>query len=258
MRAVNRATALQSARFDGPLGPSEQRVPAIRAPGGLIVHFVPEALGADGLYDSDFLPEPDGQAGTADCGLCAIDHVALGLGHDQLDTWVLFCRAVLDLQAGDSLELADPFGLVRSCGVADAGRNVRLVLNVSTSRRAGTARAPGAAGAVVQHIALDSADIFASVDRLRGAGVAFVPISPNYYDDLPTRFDLAPGQVARLRASGVLFDRSPQGDYFHIYGESVAGRFFFEIVQRTGRYDGYGAVNAPARMASQAQSATAA
>ena len=82
-----------------------------------------------------------------------------------------------------------------------------------------------------------------------------MPISPNDYEDLPTRFDLAPEQVARLRASGVLFDRSPQGDYFHIYGESVAGRFFFEIVQRTGRDDGYGAVNAPARMASQAQSA---
>ena len=132
---------------------------------------------------------------------------------------------------------------------------MRLVLNVSTSRRTGTARALSPTGAAVQHIALDSADIFASVAALREAGVAFVPISPNYYDDLPTRFDLAPGLVERLRESGVLFDRSPQGDYFHIYGESFAGRFFFEIVQRSGGYDGYGALNAPARMAAQAQAA---
>ena len=53
---------------------------------------------------------------------------------------------------------------------------------------------------------------------------------------------------------GILFDRTPAGDYFHIYSESFAERFFFEIVQRVGDYDAYGALNAPARMASQAQS----
>jgi 4-hydroxyphenylpyruvate dioxygenase len=82
-----------------------------------------------------------------------------------------------------------------------------------------------------------------------------VPISPNYYDDLPTRFDLRPEVVARLRELGILYDRSADGEYFHIYGESFADRFFFEIVQRNDRYDAYGAMNAPARMASQAHSA---
>ena len=43
------------------------------------------------------------------------------------------------------------------------------------------------------------------------------------------------------------------GEYLHVYGESFADRFFFEIVQRVGDYEGYGALNAPARMASQAQ-----
>ena len=60
-----------------------------------------------------------------------------------------------------------------------------------------------------------------------------------------------------MRALGVLFDRTPNGDYFHIYTESFADRFFFEIVQRAGVYDAYGAVNAPARMAAQAQQASA-
>jgi 4-hydroxyphenylpyruvate dioxygenase len=31
------------------------------------------------------------------------------------------------------------------------------------------------------------------------------------------------------------------------------GRFFFEVVQRSGGYDQYGAANAPVRMAAQAQ-----
>jgi 4-hydroxyphenylpyruvate dioxygenase len=60
-----------------------------------------------------------------------------------------------------------------------------------------------------------------------------------------------------MRTLGILFDRAADGDYFHIYTESFGDRFFFEIVQRTGAYDAYGALNAPARMASQAQQAGA-
>jgi 4-hydroxyphenylpyruvate dioxygenase len=88
---------------------------------------------------------------------------------------------------------------------------------------------------------------------LRAAGVRFVPISPNYHDDLPTRFDLPAGLAQQLRERGILFDRSPQGDFLHAYTEPFEGRFFFEVVQRLGGYDGYGALNAPARMAAQAE-----
>jgi 4-hydroxyphenylpyruvate dioxygenase len=108
-------------------------------------------------------------------------------------------------------------------------------------------------GGAVHHIALRCSDIFASVERLRAAGTRFVPISDNYYDDLATRIDLDPALVARMRAAGVLFDRSPAGDYLHIYTESIEGGLFFELAQRTAGYDAYGALNAPARMASQAQ-----
>jgi 4-hydroxyphenylpyruvate dioxygenase len=145
--------------------------------------------------------------------------------------------------------------LIRSSSVANAERSVRLVLNVSLSQRTRTARAVSASGGGggVHHIALSCADIFETVTRLRENGVAFVPISANYYDDLQTRFDIAPAYLDRLRQLGVLFDRSPAGDYLHIYTESFADRFFFEVVQRLGAYEGYGALNAPARMAAQAQ-----
>jgi len=127
------------------------------------------------------------------------------------------------------------------------------------SQRTRTARAVNASGGAggVHHIALSCADIFETVTRLRENGVRFVPISANYYDDLLTRFEIAPARVARLRELGVLFDRTAAGDYFHIYTESFADRFFFEIVQRPGAYDAYGALNAPARMAAQAQQTNA-
>jgi 4-hydroxyphenylpyruvate dioxygenase len=80
-----------------------------------------------------------------------------------------------------------------------------------------------------------------------------VPISDNYYDDLATRIDLAPELLARMREAGVLFDRSPAGDYLHIYTESFEGDCSSRSHNASGNYDAYGALNAPARMASQAQ-----
>jgi len=254
LAAVDRATAMRSQRHDSPVGPNELHVPAIVAPGGNLIHFVPEALGANGLYEADFVLEEEDAPDARGAGLKQIDHVALGLALDQLDTWVLFTRAVLGLEPGESLELADPFGLIRSRGVANADRSVRLVLNVSLSQRTRTARTLSVTGGgAVHHIALSCDDIFDTAARLRALGTRFVPIADNYYDDLATRIDIAPELLARMRAAGVLFDRSPAGDYLHIYTESFEGGLFFEVAQRVGAYDAYGALNAPARMASQAQ-----
>jgi len=253
-RAVARATALLSARFDSPLGEGELHLPAMRSPGGMLVHFVPTALGSDGLAAADFVIDAEADARAAGAGLGRIDHVAIGLAPDQLDTWILFSRSVLALEAGESLELADPFGLVRTCGVASADRRVRIVLNFSQSRRTRTARTVEVLGGkpAVHHIAFDCADIFATVAALRERGAEFVAISHNYYDDLLARFALDPTLVERLRRLGILYDRDDAGEYLHLYSAPFAERFFFEIVQRTG-YDAYGALNAPARMAAQEQ-----
>src|SRR5207253_9003703 len=140
-------------------------------------------------------------------GLDTVVHTALGLPRDRLDTWILFCRAVLGMQPGDSLELSDPYGLMRSVGVANRERNVRLVLNVSLSQRTRTARMVSAiGGGSVHHIALGCADICETVTKLRESGIDFVPISPNYYDDLLARLEIDPGLVERMRSMGILYD----------------------------------------------------
>ena len=252
-RAVTRAMALLSARFESPLGSGELRLPAMRSPGGMLVHFVPQSLGAEELAATDFVAE--GTPSIEGAGLDRVDHIALGMTADQLDTWVLFSRSVLALDAGESLELADPFGLVRTCSVQTGDRRVRIVLNVSRGARTRMARTVAALGGkpAVHHVALSCADIFATVAALRERGARFVPVSDNYYDDLVARFALDDRAVERMRRLGILYDRDAAGgEYFHAYSEPFAERFFFEIVQRSG-YDAYGALNAPARMASQEQ-----
>jgi 4-hydroxyphenylpyruvate dioxygenase len=250
VRAVDRAIALQSSRFETRLG--EMHLPAIRAPGGIAVYFVPAQTSPLELLGADFALDR-APASEAEDPLLSIDHVAYGLPTGGLDSWVLFCGAVLGMDPGDSLELADPFGLVRSTGVASADRSVRLVLNVSSSQRTRTARAVGSSGGTLHHIALATSDILSAVARLRARGVGFVPISPNYYDDLLARLDLDGERVDRMRELGIVYDSNASGEYLHAYTAPYAERFFFEIVQRAGRYDGYGAMNAAARLASQAE-----
>jgi 4-hydroxyphenylpyruvate dioxygenase len=250
--SIARATAMCSQRYDGPIGPSELPVPALVAPGGSLIYFVPAALGETGLFEADFELNTELQS-SSPLGIQRVDHLAMGLAPEQLATWVLFSRAVLGLTAGDSIDIADPFGLIRSQSVFNDSRTVRHVLNVSGSQTTRTAKdVQRHGGAVVQHMALACEDLLATVEQLRARGVAFVPISDNYFEDLSTRVNLRPDLLGALQELGVMFDRNERGDYLHIYTEPFQERFFFELVQRIDGYDAYGGLNAGARMATQA------
>ena len=80
-----------------------------------------------------------------------------------------------------------------------------------------------------------------------------MPIPENYYADLGSRFELEDGQLSRLQAGQILYDRDQNGEYFQIYSAAFWGGFFFEIVERRGNYAGYGARNAPIRLAAQTE-----
>jgi 4-hydroxyphenylpyruvate dioxygenase len=247
-RAASRARALLSARQDTPRGAQELELPTIVAPGGTLIQFVPHGQ----PVEADFVAEPGGSnpAGELD----VIDHVAMGLTLEQLDTWILFTRAVLALTTGESVDVREPFGLIHGVGVANDTRSVRMLLNASVVASAAPGRHSETArgAAVIDGIAFGCHDIFATVERLRGNGVSFVPISGNYYDDLSAREVLDDATVERMRGQDIVFARSESGTYYQAYTEAFDGRFYFQIVQRAG-YDGYGAVNEPLRAAALEQ-----
>jgi 4-hydroxyphenylpyruvate dioxygenase len=89
---------------------------------------------------------------------------------------------------------------------------------------------------------------------MRDLGFDPLDISPNYYDDLEARLDLAPDLTSRLGRRNILYDRDEAGEYFQFYSRSYGEGFFFEIVERRGGYRGYGAPNAPFRIAAQKRS----
>jgi 4-hydroxyphenylpyruvate dioxygenase len=171
---------------------------------------------------------------------------------------VLFYRAVFGFLPDSLWELPDPYGLIRSRALvspgASAGRGVRLPLNISESRRTATGRFVGAtAGAGVHHIAFSSPDIGPLVEAGLAAGVPFLPIPANYYDDLAVKHPLDDDALAALKRRELLYDRDEEGEFLHAYTDSFGDRFFFEVVERRGGYRQFGAVNASVRMAVQAQ-----
>lgn len=167
---------------------------------------------------------------------------------------MLFNRVVLGLHPQESMELADPNGLVRSCAMVDADHSLRIALNVSHSRATVTGRSMEALqGGGVHHIALASDDIFETAEYLTRHGIALLDVPDNYYEDLPARFELDDALLERMRRLGVLYDRNEEGEFFHFYTQMFVDRFFFEIVQRRDGYAGFGASNAPVRMSAQAR-----
>jgi len=188
-----------------------------------------------------------------------VDHVGEAVSAGQLDSWLLYYRAVLGLEPAEAWDLADPYGLVRSRALANASRSLRFPLSFSDSARTSVARSLSTfVGAGVNQIAFSTSNIFNAVAKLRANGVPILSIPENYYDDLAARLELSEDFVEQLSHNGVLYDRDGQGsEFFHAYTEVFQGRFFFEVVQRVGDYDQYGAPNAPVRMAAQMRASSA-
>jgi 4-hydroxyphenylpyruvate dioxygenase len=254
-QALNRARLYRGQPFEGRVESNEQLIPAVRAPDGSLVYLV-ERDSKQSIYDTDFIIDAairDAKGG----GLIRVDHVSLALPDGQFDSWILFFKAVFGFEADNAWILPDPYGLVRSRAVHSPEGSIRLPLNISQSRNTATSRSVSTySGAGVQHIALATDDIFAAVADLKRRGMPLLSISANYYDDLAAKFELDDELIARLAAANVLYDRDGDGEFFHVYTDNFEERFCFEIVERR-RYDGYGAANAPVRMAAQAQAEAA-
>ncbi len=250
-KALDRAAALECQSYVGKIGPGEAMLPAVAGVEGSLIYFV---AAGDQKWRDDF---ESARGPDASGGLKKVDHLSNVVRRGEFLSWSLFYRSVLGLLAAPQVEIADPHGAFFSRSLRSENNELRIALNIGEGGATGVSRFLDAfGGAGYQQIALSTDDIFAAVETAKAGGVPLLPIPENYYDDLATRFDLAPDLLARMRALGVLYDRVKDGEFFHVYTRTFRDRFFFEIVQRRN-YDLFGAANTPVRLAAQASVADA-
>ncbi|MFF1392458.1 bifunctional sugar phosphate isomerase/epimerase/4-hydroxyphenylpyruvate dioxygenase family protein [Streptomyces sp. NPDC058287] len=248
--AATRAESLLAPVLPRYRAPGDAPLDAVAAPDGVEIFFC--ATDREGLpnWREDFPPltgSDDGDGNRVGDGgprgaVLRIDHLALTQPWHQFDEAALFHRTVLGLRPQESVDVADPYGLLRSRAVTNDDGRVRIALGIGPGPADDAGRA--------QHIALATDDVIAAARAFHDAGGHPLPVPPNYYDDLAARFEFAPGEAETYRELGILYDRDEHGTFRHFYTETV-GRVFFEVVQRDGGYRGYGAQNAPVRLAAQ-------
>ncbi|MFJ7077127.1 bifunctional sugar phosphate isomerase/epimerase/4-hydroxyphenylpyruvate dioxygenase family protein [Streptomyces sp. NPDC098781] len=236
--AARRAEALLAPVLPRRRAPEDAPLDAVAAPDGTELFFCATDRPELPNWRADFT-DLDHEPATT--GTARIDHLALTQPWHHYDEATLFHRSVLGLHAQESVDVADPYGLMRSRAVTNADGSVRIALGVGAAPSDDTVHA--------QHIALATDDIVAAARRFRAAGGHLLPIPANYYDDLAARYEFADGELETYRELGILYDRDAHGEFRHCYTRTV-GRVFFELVQRDG-YRGYGAQNAPVRLAAQ-------
>jgi 4-hydroxyphenylpyruvate dioxygenase len=242
--AARRAESLLAPVLPRLRGPAEADLSAVAAPDGTSVFFC-RTDGPTGWLDDFVTVAPVGVDRLVSTRLVStIDHVALSQPFDHFDEAGLFYRAVLALEPQESLEVPAPYGLVRTRPVAGG---VRVVLNVSLLGTGGSTPS----GPEPHHVAFATDDVVAAARAMRAAGAPLLRITDNYYEDLAARTELSDATLAQMRELGVLYDADAGGEFFHFYTELIGSRAFFEVVQRVGGYAGYGAANAPVRMAAQ-------
>ncbi|MCC3265056.1 bifunctional sugar phosphate isomerase/epimerase/4-hydroxyphenylpyruvate dioxygenase family protein [Arthrobacter gengyunqii] len=196
-----------------------------------------EEFGSDGVVEGEPL-------------ITHIDHINLSQPWQHFDEAVLFYESTLSLVPRASQEVPSPMGLVRSQVMCSSDGAVRLALNIAPM---GLEQPHGGAD-YPQHVAFACRDVVALARQARQRGLDFLPVPANYYEDLQARFRLGDDMLDVLQSLNLLYDRDEDGEFLHFYTATV-GNVFFEVVERRARYDGYGAPNAPVRLASQYQRA---
>ncbi len=182
----------------------------------------------------------------------AIDHVVGNVELGKMDEWVAFYNRVMGFTnmaefIGD--DIATEYSALMSKVVADGSRRVKFPLNEPAAGKRKSQideylefyGGPG-----VQHIALSTGDIVASVDAMRAAGVLFLDTPDSYYDDpeLRARIGEVRLPIEELKQRRILVDRDDEGYLLQIFTKPVQDRptMFFELIERHGS-QGFGKGN---------------
>ena len=220
-----------------PRGPGEIDIPAIEGIGGSYLYLV-DRYGAEQIYDVDFEPVPGAQRNAASVGLHTLDHLTHNVMRGRINHWAEFYQRIFNFREIRYFDIEGKQTALVSRAMTAPDEKIRIPLNESQDEHSQIEEfLREYKGEGIQHIALATDDIFATVDQLRANGIRFQDSPDTYFDMIDERLPGHGHDVAEMRKRKILIDGSPEtgeGLLLQIFTENMIGPIFFEIIQRTG------------------------
>ena len=247
VEALRLAVARGARAVRGPLGPGELSIPAIEGIGGSVLYLV-DRYGAASIYDIDFQPIPGAleRSRANSAGLTYIDHLTHNVHRGRMSQWAEFYQRIFNFREIRYFDIEGKLTGLFSKAMTSPDGKIRIPLNESQDEHSQIEEYLRVyRGEGIQHVALGTADIYASVDRMRASGVAFQDTPESYYQGVDLRVPGHGESLERMRERGILIDGAPtkgQGLLLQIFTQNLIGPCFFEIIQRKGN-EGFGEGN---------------
>jgi 4-hydroxyphenylpyruvate dioxygenase len=241
--AYERALASGAKPFPGRPGPMELNIPAIEGIGGSALYLV-DRYGGHTIYDVDFIPV--GEERVPGVGLTRIDHLTHNVYQGRMVHWAKFYEDIFNFHEIRYFDIHGKLTGLRSRAMTSSDGKIRIPLNESADDRSQIAEYLALyKGEGIQHVALSTDDIYATVEWLQSRGIPFAESPPEtYYEMLQERLPNHGEPVDRMKSLGILADGSREGSglLLQIFTTTLIGPIFFEIIQRKGD-EGFGEGN---------------
>ena len=247
VRDAHKAYALALARgaqpVEIPTGPMELRLPAIKGIGGAPLYLIDRYEDGKSIYDIDFEFIEGAERRPRGHGLTMVDHLTHNVYRGRMAYWGGFYERIFGFREIRYFRIQGEYTGLTSRAMTAPDGLIRIPLNEESGKGAGQIEEflMQFNGEGIQHIALQTDDLQASVDALQLAGVPLMT-APNdvYYEMLDERLPGHGLPVAELRTRGILVDGSTQAGeqrnekrlLLQIFSQTLLGPVFFEFIER--------------------------
>ncbi|MEG3150240.1 4-hydroxyphenylpyruvate dioxygenase [Sphingomonas sp. ZT3P38] len=244
-KALKRAVERGAVAVEGKVGPAELNIPAIEGIGGANLYLV-DRRGAATIYDIDFEPVEGASPDQHTVGLHTLDHLTHNLQRGRMDYWANYYESIFNFRQIRYFDIEGQATGLFSKAMTAPDDKIRIPLNESQDEHSQIEEfIKDYKGEGIQHLALATDDIFATVDALRANGIRFQTTPQTYFDLIDKRLPGHNHNVEEMRKRDILIDGAPEtggGLLLQIFTENMVGPIFFEIIQRKGN-DGFGEGN---------------
>jgi 4-hydroxyphenylpyruvate dioxygenase len=242
--AIKRAKELGIETYEGSVGPMELSIPAIKGIGGSLIYLV-DRYGEQTIYDVDFRTIPGAERNPKGMGLTTIDHLTHNVFRGHMKTWADYYERVFNFREIRYFNIEGKLTGLHSKALTSPCGKIRIPINESSDDKSQIEEfLREYKGEGIQHIALATPDIYASVEMLKARGVSFMDAPPQaYYDGVQKRVGPHDESLLQMQKNGILIDGTKaEGLLLQIFTNTVIGPIFFEVIQRKGN-QGFGEGN---------------